>query len=163
MPRPYLLGHIITLLTSFLFFYGGQAHLTDRYTPDLSRAIGRQAEGAARAWWFFDLDAENVRHLTTRGPMLLITSVNMMSGTMVDPDNVDPTVLWNLRFGHRGITHHPPNNPKSTPPSGRIHMPRTVLIMVQWLSGRSAARHPRCSVCWAIDYIACRLMMDLYI
>lgn len=65
MPRPYLLGHIITLLTSFLFFYGGQAHLADRYTPDLSRAIGRQAEGASRAWWWFDLDPESVRLLST--------------------------------------------------------------------------------------------------
>lgn len=60
MPRPYLIGHIITLVTSFLFFYGGQAHLTDQYTPDLSAAIERQSHGAAKAWWWFALDAESV-------------------------------------------------------------------------------------------------------
>lgn len=62
MPRPYLIGHIITLLTSFLFFYGGQAHLTDEYTPDLAARIVQMSKGAEKAWWFFGLDAEQASH-----------------------------------------------------------------------------------------------------
>lgn len=62
MPRPArLLSQIITLLTSFLFFYGGQAHLTDQFTPDLARDIEAMSRGSSEAWWWFGLDAEPVR------------------------------------------------------------------------------------------------------
>lgn len=60
MPRSHLVGRVIALLTSFLFFYGGQAHLTDEYTPDLAAQIVLMSHGAEKAWWFFGLDAEQV-------------------------------------------------------------------------------------------------------
>jgi len=62
MARSYL-SHLITALTSFLFFYLGQAHLTSEYTPDLARNIEGWSEGCAQAWWWFGLDAEPVRLL----------------------------------------------------------------------------------------------------
>lgn len=55
MPRPYLIGHVITLLTSFLLLYGGQAHLTDRYTPALANGVERMAEVVADAWGLLGL------------------------------------------------------------------------------------------------------------
>jgi hypothetical protein len=51
---------VINLLTSLLFFYGGQAHLTDRYTPDLARNVEYMSKGAAEAWWWFGLEADQV-------------------------------------------------------------------------------------------------------
>jgi hypothetical protein len=60
MARSYL-GLLITGLTSFLFFYLGQAHLTSEYTPGLARKIEGWSEGCSNAWWWFALDAEPVR------------------------------------------------------------------------------------------------------
>ena len=64
MARSYL-GLLITGLTSFLFFYLGQAHLTAEYTPDLARKIEGWSEGCSEAWWWFALDAEPVRSSLT--------------------------------------------------------------------------------------------------
>jgi len=60
MPRPYFIGHVINLLTAFLFIYGGQAHLTDRYTPDLARGVGRMLGGVR----WFGFGEEQVSHLS---------------------------------------------------------------------------------------------------
>jgi hypothetical protein len=60
MARSYL-GLLITGLTSFLFFYLGQAHLTSEFTPDLARNIEGWSVGCSEAWWWFALDAESVR------------------------------------------------------------------------------------------------------
>ena len=71
MPRPaQFLSQIITLLTSFLFFYGGQAHLTDQFTPDLARDIEAMSRGNSEAWWWFGLDAEPVRLFIFLGSLL---------------------------------------------------------------------------------------------
>lgn len=59
MARSYL-NLLITGLTSFLFFYLGQAHLTADYTPDLARKIEGWSQGCSEAWWWFALDAESV-------------------------------------------------------------------------------------------------------
>lgn len=71
MPRTHLLGRAIALLTSFLFFYGGQAHLTDEYTPDLAAQIVISSQGAEKAWWFFSLDAEQVCTFTSLSHLCL--------------------------------------------------------------------------------------------
>lgn len=60
MARSYL-GLLITGLTSFLFFYLGQAHLTSEFTPDLARNIEGWSVGCSEAWWWFALDAESLR------------------------------------------------------------------------------------------------------
>jgi hypothetical protein len=69
MARPYL-GLLITGLTSFLFFYLGQAHLTAEFTPDLARKIEGWSVGCSEAWWWFALDAESVSSSSPRFSML---------------------------------------------------------------------------------------------
>jgi hypothetical protein len=132
MPRPNLLGHLITLLTSFLFFYGGQAHLTDAYTPELARRIEVMSEGCAKAWWWFGLDAEPVRPLLIPlvrqlGSTLHHTVVSRHSILNYDDAIERPAAslrlalrtVWtdyavaeifrNLRLDNRIPTHHTPN------------------------------------------------------
>jgi len=78
MARSYL-GLLITGLTSFLFFYLGQAHLTADYTPDLARKIEEWSQGCSEAWWWFALDAESVRSFSLFSLMALLSALTILA------------------------------------------------------------------------------------
>ena len=68
-PRSHYLGigRIITLLNALLLFYLGRAHLGINYTPHLLDAVyGRQAECAAKAFWWFGFEAQDVGQFSPR-------------------------------------------------------------------------------------------------
>jgi len=92
MARSYL-GLLITGLTSFLFFYLGQAHLTADYTPDLARKIEGWSQGCSEAWWWFALDAESVRSFSLFSLMPPLSTLTLLVVQHFFPSNFAGRVI----------------------------------------------------------------------
>lgn len=96
MARPYL-GLLITGLTSFLFFYLGQAHLTSEFTPDLARNIEGWSVGCSEAWWWFALDAESVRTFSLFILMPLLSPFALLATQRFSQSNFVERIILALR------------------------------------------------------------------
>jgi hypothetical protein len=96
MARSYL-GLLITGLTSFLFFYLGQAHLTSDYTPDLARKIEGWSVGCSEAWWWFALDAEFVRTFSLFTLMPLLSPIALLATQRFSQSNFVERIILALR------------------------------------------------------------------
>jgi hypothetical protein len=144
MARSYL-GLLITGLTSFLFFYLGQAHLTSEFTPDLARNIEGWSVGCSEAWWWFALDAESVRTFSPAPSCLPYPrSRSLLFSTSCNQSNLRQLwlalslilvtqILRDLRPDHSWSPHRPPNFSKSNAASTWIHVFGDIRSVGKWM------------------------------
>jgi len=143
MARSYL-GLLITGLTSFLFFYLGQAHLTSDFTPELARKIEGWSVGCSEAWWWFALDAESVRTFSLSSFTALLYSLTFHVIKQLLQSSchclwpvlslISVTQIFRYLRPHHGRSSHcPPNFPKSNAASIRFHISSNIRSMGKWM------------------------------
>ena len=64
-----LISDAAGVLIAMLYTLAGQAHFTDRITPDLASKIEAMTRNSYAAFWFLNLDYLSVRHTGIQYPL----------------------------------------------------------------------------------------------